>query len=855
MVGAAKFPPLFLWINDKNMEVIKYDIPKTSSTGNTKTSVGYTGSGDGGITLDELKEAVSHYLRKDADDVAQCIIRYMSEQKLDGGATFGNYFAGLDGTGGKIDRNGDGELNSLAIRQGLNINEASLKYDDETRALSLTDTQGSLLNFLGGIVFNKDFSINTEGVAVLKSMFALDTIVTKNLTVSGLFKVFQLVIDKVKAASGGIICTSADGFTVDVVEDNQQSLDGGIFRTSFISNPNNGYIDTGVVPTNNTRIKARVRVTRPAASSLQALYGATADNIDDYFDADYSDGDIVYTYDADKVAVSVDGESVSIVSEDLSYPYLLGMTNGESASKLLVNFGNTYDDTLDNEEGVITIEQSLSGITVGSATKVIDFAHLDVENLSKTLYLFANNGIEGADSFCHNVEILDLKIYEGEQVIRDYCPAFYSVMKPHHTPVTVYGLFDRINHEFKQSEGDAFGGSNIILPTTYTLYWRATDFSGKQRGNMWQVGDQALCQSYNNAVAGETRTASNKKYWALVTAVSDFNNPIEVTLPDGTSAPCHYISISKTDYTGTLNPEIGDDIVMLGNRTDAARQSAIYLTAYDSLDTGYTGDDETISGITAPLLAFYAGINDFNLSKHRTTFFANGENSLQGNLKIATGQSVEDYVAGELGGMNNGLLATGIDITNGKIGMIASQFTLRDNDGTERIKATNGKVTLDFDNLKVTSQGVQASNGTFDNVNIGSSSTFSGKLTTIFKNITDSDATYDSGTGRYTLHNDLVLLTGTNNIINLPTDRSYIGAHAILYDNGFPPYSRMSLDIYTTIKCNNPILMNQQHENYSDYSLKYQMIFKGGLVELVGVPYGSLCAWAVMSNSTIYTNY
>ncbi len=855
MVGAAKFPPLFLWINDKDMEVIKYDIPKTSSTGNTKTSVGYIGSGDGGgITLDELKEAVAHYLRKDADDVAQGIIRYMSEQKLDGGATFGNYFAGLDGAGGKIDRNGDGELNSLAVRRGLNVNEASLKYDDETRTLSLTDTQGSLLNFLGGIVFNKDFSINTEGVAVLKSIFALDNITTKNLTVSGLFKVFQLVIDKVKAASGGIICTSADGFAIDVVEDNQQSLDDGIYRTSYISNPNDGYIDTGVVPTNNTRIKARVRVARPSASGLQVLYGATADNIDDYFDADYSDGDIVYTYDDEKIAVSVDGEDVTIVSEDLSYPYLLGMTNGESASKLLVNFGATYDNTLDNEEGVITIEQSLSGIAVGSATKAIDFAHLDIENLSKSLYIFANNGIEGADSFCHNVEILDLKIYDGEQVIRDYCPAVRLATGAHHTPIAIYGLFDRINHEFKLSKGSAFTGGTS-LPEEYRLYWRATDANGNQRGNMWQVGDQALCQSFNNAVVGQTREASNKKYWALVTAVSDFNNPIEVTLPDGTSAPCHYISISKTDYTGTLNPEIGDDIVMLGNRTDTARQSAIYLTAYDSLDTGYTGNDETISGINAPLLAFYAGINDFNLSKHRTTFFANGENSLQGNLKIATGQSVEDYVAGELGGMNNSLLATGVDITNGKIGMIASQFTLRDNDGTERIKATNGKVTLDFDNLKVTSQGVQASNGTFDNVNIGSSSTFSGKLTTIFKNITDSDATYDSGTGRYTLHNDLVLLTGANDIINLPTDRSYIGAHAILYDNGFPPYSRMSLDMYTTLKCDRPILMNQQHENFGDYVLKYQMIFKGGLVELIGVPYGSSCAWAVMSNSAIYTNY
>ena len=246
---------------------------------------------------------------------------------------------------------------------------------------------------------------------------------------------------------------------------------------------------------------------------------------------------------------------------------------------------------------------------------------------------------------------------------------------------------------------------------------------------------------------------------------------------------------------------------------------------------------------------------------------ANGQ-AVQSTLQSLISQNATNLAAQtkRLTDLGNELTTAGIllDGNNSTLDLIANKFNLRDADteqngnavrGTDRIRTVNGKVELNFDNLKVTPQGVQASNGTFDNVNIGSSSTFSGKLTTIFKHITDSDATYDSGTGRYTLHNDLVLLTGANNIINLPTDRSYIGAHAILYDNGFPPYSRMSLDIYTTIKCNNPILMNQQHENYSNYSLKYQMIFKGGLVELIGVPYGSSCAWAVMANSAIYTNY
>ena len=246
---------------------------------------------------------------------------------------------------------------------------------------------------------------------------------------------------------------------------------------------------------------------------------------------------------------------------------------------------------------------------------------------------------------------------------------------------------------------------------------------------------------------------------------------------------------------------------------------------------------------------------------------ANGQ-AVQSTLQSLISQNATNLAAQtkRLTDLGNELTTAGIllDGNNSTLDLIANKFNLRDADteqngsvvrGTDRIRTVNGKVELNFDNLKVTPQGVQASNGTFDNVNIGSSSTFSGKLTTIFKNIADSDATYDSGTGRYTLHNDLVLLTGANNIINLPTDRSYIGAHAILYDHGFPPYSRMSLDMYTTLKCNSPILMNQQHENYVDYVLKYQMIFKGGLVELIGVPYGSSCAWAVMANSAIYTNY
>ena len=60
------------------------------------------------------------------------------------------------------------------------------------------------------------------------------------------------------------------------------------------------------------------------------------------------------------------------------------------------------------------------------------------------------------------------------------------------------------------------------------------------------------------------------------------------------------------------------------------------------------------------------------------------------------------------------VLATGFDIKKGEIDTTASKFTLRDNDGTERIKSENDKVVVDFDNFKIDKDGnVTATNGNF----------------------------------------------------------------------------------------------------------------------------------------------
>ena len=175
----------------------------------------------------------------------------------------------------------------------------------------------------------------------------------------------------------------------------------------------------------------------------------------------------------------------------------------------------------------------------------------------------------------------------------------------------------------------------------YKLYWQADDGSGNQADNMWKVNDQALCMSFNQAKEGTNHNISNKYYWSLVTAVSDTNQPVSIE-----EKKYHYIVISTVTKDGTVNPEIGDTIAMLGYRgtDDKKRQSAIYISAYTSLD----------KGLTAPLLAQYQGINDFNLESHRKSYFDAVGAKFVGNFEVSNGQTIEDYINNKIDGAESG---------------------------------------------------------------------------------------------------------------------------------------------------------------------------------------------------------
>lgn len=126
------------------------------------------------------------------------------------------------------------------------------------------------------------------------------------------------------------------------------------------------------------------------------------------------------------------------------------------------------------------------------------------------------------------------------------------------------------------------GGKLVISPANMVVsnvdegddYWRIYfDTEDATIDNHWQLDDQAYCQRFN-----PESTEVVKYYWALVVGL-------------GTD----YIDISKTDRDGEGIPTVGDNVAMIGNRTETGRQSAFII------DTLNGGD-----------IVLYAGINSYN---------------------------------------------------------------------------------------------------------------------------------------------------------------------------------------------------------------------------------------------------
>lgn len=157
---------------------------------------------------------------------------------------------------------------------------------------------------------------------------------------------------------------------------------------------------------------------------------------------------------------------------------------------------------------------------------------------------------------------------------------------------------------------------------SYRCFFESTD-GDRTIANEFVVGDQARCQTFN-IKEGVHENVTNTYYWRLLVGVGE-----------------DYIDLSKTDCdAGSGVPSEGDDIVQLGNRTDAERQSAIILSSY--------GND-------APYFKLYRGINSYDLTGKEFVSFSRSEVMvIADSIRLSTGETVKDYIDGKLGSLQIG---------------------------------------------------------------------------------------------------------------------------------------------------------------------------------------------------------
>lgn len=148
--------------------------------------------------------------------------------------------------------------------------------------------------------------------------------------------------------------------------------------------------------------------------------------------------------------------------------------------------------------------------------------------------------------------------------------------------------------------------------------------------NPFVVNDLVRCQTFN-IKEGTTANAKNKYYWRRVMRVG--TDYIDILALSG-------------DTYGDSQPEVGDELVQMGNTTDVARQSVLYLSAY---------------GSDSPSIKLYKGVNECTLDGKEIFVVSRDEIYALASmfkLKVKDGDTTKDMTLAEIVANVDGLTST-----------------------------------------------------------------------------------------------------------------------------------------------------------------------------------------------------
>lgn len=323
---------------------------------------------------------------------------------------------------------------------------------------------------------------------------------------------------------------------------------------------------------------------------------------------------------ADNISVE---EDVTVNGDISSSKCIITNTNGDEALSISIDSSGTkftggLKYQFDNTVQATTFEGDVEADNVNTISLNSSMAYaeeLTADNATITNDLSTNNFDA---SYAEIIKIISENI-EVDNI---------TVKKAAHFFKLIIDEIKSVGGQLIISPANASFDKVVVDDSNYKCYFRA-EADGKKIDNQFEVDDQVVCQTFN-AAEGTNFNTSNKFYWRLVIAKGTEKL---------SGIDYHYIILSDSDKDGNSNgvPTEGDKVALLGNRNDTSRQNAIIISAYSSafLD----------SGITAPFIVQYSGINNYNLSAHRNSIISNGKNLFTGDFVLTSGEDVGGQIS------------------------------------------------------------------------------------------------------------------------------------------------------------------------------------------------------------------
>ena len=293
-----------------------------------------------------------------------------------------------------------------------------------------------------------------------------------------------------------------------------------------------------------------------------------------------------------------------------------------SAVRAIGTISRIQNSILSNEKNITNVSNSIPDVitssenTPASDTSVYTSAKSEREFLNK----HKGGAVNGPITFSADLKSSD---FDDSPSGRGFC---ITKDENGNTVLTTDKLKVRMEAEFEEivinqtsfqlgSTVFSLAGCEITSVETIGDVFRCYyDNKNGQKFSGFEVGDQARCQRYDaqyNSII--------KYYWRVVKGVGDNYVDLYVTGTDVNGIPL-------SDGAGV--PEVGDHIVHFGNRSNAARQSAIVISATPN-----------------PCIIQYKGIKSFTLPGP-STVISPDRNEFTGKVHIGEGSTGIENIAG-----------------------------------------------------------------------------------------------------------------------------------------------------------------------------------------------------------------